>query len=125
MSSFEWNVSDSDLERCLSLVKDCQSDLTSAAQNSLISANDADDSLAYGLQPNKLKSLVDYFACSYDFREQERKFNAMGEHRLHRVSSDEGDFDIHFVHARSEDANAIPLLLSHGVRRVSCICTCR
>ena len=63
----------------------------------------------YGADTAYLRKLVDYWQNEYDWREQERALNRF-EHYRATVDGTR----IHFVHAKSRDPNAIPLLLLHG-----------
>jgi len=64
---------------------------------------------SYGADTAYLRELVDYWQREYDWREQERALNRF-EH--YRATID--GTRIHFVHAKSRDPNAIPILLLHG-----------
>jgi pimeloyl-ACP methyl ester carboxylesterase len=63
----------------------------------------------YGADTQYLRELLAYWGDGFDWRAREAELNSF-EH--YRVNID-GAL-IHFVHARSRDANAIPLLLLHG-----------
>lgn len=63
----------------------------------------------YGADTAYLRALVAHWQRDYDWREQERALNRF-EHFRAAIDGTQ----IHFVHARSRDANAIPLLLLHG-----------
>jgi hypothetical protein len=63
----------------------------------------------YGADTAYLRELVDYWQREYDWRAEERRLNRF-EH--YRASID--GTRIHFVHAKSRDPNAIPVLLLHG-----------
>lgn len=62
-----------------------------------------------GLQLEKLKSLVSYWASDYNWRTIERRLNALPQY----VTRIEG-LTIHFIHVRSRHPNALPLILTHG-----------
>jgi pimeloyl-ACP methyl ester carboxylesterase len=64
---------------------------------------------AYGADTAYLRELVEYWRNGYDWRAEERRLNAF-EH--YRATID--GMRIHFVHAKSRDPNAIPVLLLHG-----------
>ena len=64
---------------------------------------------SYGADTAYLRELIDYWQREYDWREEERRLNGF-EH--YRASID--GTRIHFVHAKSRDPNAIPVLLLHG-----------
>jgi pimeloyl-ACP methyl ester carboxylesterase len=63
----------------------------------------------YGADTAYLRELVDYWQNEYDWRAQERALNRF-EHYRATVDGTR----IHFVHARSRDPSAIPVLLLHG-----------
>jgi pimeloyl-ACP methyl ester carboxylesterase len=63
----------------------------------------------YGIPTDYLRELVGYWHDTYDWRAQEARLNEL-EH--FRTSIDRQS--IHFVHARSAHADALPLLLTHG-----------
>ena len=56
-----------------------------------------------------LRELVTYWREEYDWREQERQLNQF-DHFKTRID----DLDIHFIHQRSPEENALPLLILHG-----------
>ena len=60
-------------------------------------------SLAY------LKPLIDYWQNGFDWRAWEGKLNGFPQFTLPIRG-----IDVHFIHAPSRKANAMPLLLSHG-----------
>jgi pimeloyl-ACP methyl ester carboxylesterase len=62
-----------------------------------------------GAQLSQLKGLVQYWGTSYDWRKAEAKLNALPQF----VTTIDG-VDIHFIHVRSKEANALPLIISHG-----------
>src|SRR5204862_215464 len=56
-----------------------------------------------------LRSLVAYWRDEYDWRVHEKRLNELDHFRT-RIDGQ----SIHFVHARSANAGALPLLLMHG-----------
>lgn len=62
-----------------------------------------------GPTPEKIKALTDYWRDSYDWRNVEAELNGWG---LHRTTID--GLDIDFLHVRSPEANATPLVMTHG-----------
>ncbi len=56
-----------------------------------------------------LRELVGYWLEGFDWRAQERRLNQLD----HFVTEVDGQ-RVHFVHARSRHAQALPLVLSHG-----------
>jgi epoxide hydrolase len=63
----------------------------------------------YGIPLDYLRELVEYWREGYDWRTQEARLNEL-EHFRTRVDGQ----SIHLIHARSEHADALPLLLTHG-----------
>src|SRR2546427_8872685 len=63
----------------------------------------------YGTNLAYLKSIVEYWRDRYDWRAQEKRLNAFDQFK----TSIDG-VDIHFIHQRSKNANATPLLLLNG-----------
>src|SRR6202042_1590174 len=62
-----------------------------------------------GVQLATMQKLVHYWATDYDWRKVETRLNALPQF----VTSIDG-LDIHFIHARSKNANALPLIITHG-----------
>lgn len=56
-----------------------------------------------------LKELVAYWRDRFDWRAQERRLN-----RLEQYKTNIDGIDIHFIHRRSKQPNALPLLITHG-----------
>lgn len=63
----------------------------------------------YGAHLPFMKALVEYWLDSFDWRAQEAMLNRMPQF----LGDVEGRL-IHFVHARSPHANALPLVMTHG-----------
>ena len=63
----------------------------------------------YGIPVDYLRELVAYWRDEYDWRSQEARLNDFSHFRT-RID----DQSIHFIHARSAHAGALPLLLVHG-----------
>jgi pimeloyl-ACP methyl ester carboxylesterase len=63
----------------------------------------------YGTNLDYIRSLVTYWRDSYDWRAQERRLN-----RFSQFKTQIGGLDIHFIHQKSSDPNAVPLLLLNG-----------
>lgn len=63
----------------------------------------------YGVDMDYLRSLLDYWRTDYDWRAAEARLNEFDHFRT-RI---QGHL-IHFVHIRSQHANATPLLMVHG-----------
>ncbi|MFM1897395.1 MAG: hypothetical protein RLZZ385_2469 [Pseudomonadota bacterium] len=63
----------------------------------------------YGMDADYLASLLEYWRSDFDWRVQERRLN---EHPQFTTRID--DIDLHFIHQRSSNPDAIPLLIVHG-----------
>src|SRR5262245_58552780 len=63
----------------------------------------------YGVPLATMKDLVEHWKTKYDWREQEKKLNKLDQF----VTRIDG-LDIHFVHVRSKERNALPLVIVHG-----------
>ena len=62
-----------------------------------------------GVPLDYLKGLADYWRTRYDWRAQEARLNAVPQ-----FTTEIDGQTIHFVHARSPQPNAIPLIITHG-----------
>jgi pimeloyl-ACP methyl ester carboxylesterase len=63
----------------------------------------------YGTDTGYLRELADYWADDYDWRAIERDLNVLPHYR-----AEIDGLNIHFIHERSDDPDAIPLLILHG-----------
>jgi pimeloyl-ACP methyl ester carboxylesterase len=62
-----------------------------------------------GIPLDYSRELADYWAREYDWRRFESKLNSWPQ-----FMTDIDGIDIHFIHRRSPEANALPLIISHG-----------
>src|SRR5258708_4448611 len=62
-----------------------------------------------GVQVATMQKLAQYWATDYDWRKVEAKLNALPQF----VSNIDG-LDIHFIHVRSKNPNALPVIITHG-----------
>jgi pimeloyl-ACP methyl ester carboxylesterase len=62
-----------------------------------------------GAQLSKLQELVRYWGTGYDWRKVEAKLNA-----LPQFMTNIDGVDIHFIHVRSKEKNALPIIITHG-----------
>src|SRR5262245_32794818 len=62
-----------------------------------------------GVQLETIQALADYWATDYDWRKFEKRFASLP----HFITEIDG-VDIHFIHARSEHDEALPLIVTHG-----------
>jgi pimeloyl-ACP methyl ester carboxylesterase len=67
------------------------------------------DDVSQGVQLAQVQALVKYWGNGYDWRKAEAKLNALPEF----ITTIDG-VDIQFIHVRSRNPNALPLLLTHG-----------
>ena len=63
----------------------------------------------YGTNLSFMNDLVAYWRDEFDWKEQERLLNEFDQYK-----TEVDDLDLHFIHQRSENPDAIPLLLVHG-----------
>ena len=56
-----------------------------------------------------LKELVDYWRDGFNWRKQERQFN-----RFEQFTTNIDGLEIHFLHRRSAEPDALPLVMTHG-----------
>jgi hypothetical protein len=64
---------------------------------------------AYGVPLDYMKGLVDYWRTGYDWRTHEARLNEFGQF----TTTIDGQ-NIHFVHVRSPEPDALPLIVTHG-----------
>jgi hypothetical protein len=62
-----------------------------------------------GVALDKLQALVHYWGTDYDWRKAEAKLNALPQF----TTSIDG-VNIYFIHVRSKEPNAMPLIITHG-----------
>lgn len=62
-----------------------------------------------GVQLKTMRELARYWETDYDWRRVEAKLNALPQF----VTNIDG-LDIHFIHVRSKNKNALPLIVTHG-----------
>ncbi len=62
-----------------------------------------------GVQLATMQKLAHYWATDYDWRKCEAKLNALPQF----VTNIDG-LEIHFIHVRSKNPNALPIIITHG-----------
>jgi pimeloyl-ACP methyl ester carboxylesterase len=62
-----------------------------------------------GVQLATMQKLAQYWATDYDWRRAEAQLNALPQF----VTTIDG-VDIHFIHVRSKNKNALPIIITHG-----------
>lgn len=63
----------------------------------------------YGTELAYLRGLVEYWRTEYDWRRHEKALNG-----FHHFTTNVDGLNIHFVHERSKEKNALPLVITHG-----------
>ena len=63
----------------------------------------------YGTELGYLEGLVHHWRTNFDWREQEQRLNQFSQFK----TTIDG-LNIHFIHVRSNEKNALPLVLNHG-----------
>jgi pimeloyl-ACP methyl ester carboxylesterase len=67
------------------------------------------DDQSQGVQLATVQDLANYWATDYDWRRCEAKLNA-----LPQFTTEIDGLDVHFIHVKSSQQNALPLIVSHG-----------
>jgi hypothetical protein len=67
------------------------------------------DDQSQGVQLATVQHLANYWATEYDWRGCEAKLNTLPQF----ITTIDG-LDVHFIHVRSPQQNALPLIVSHG-----------
>ncbi|HTL09943.1 MAG TPA: epoxide hydrolase [Chitinophagaceae bacterium] len=62
-----------------------------------------------GVQLATMEALAEYWATQYDWRKLEAKLN-----ELPQFTTKIDGVDIHFIHVRSKNPNALPVIITHG-----------
>jgi pimeloyl-ACP methyl ester carboxylesterase len=62
-----------------------------------------------GVKLEQIQELVNYWSTDYDWRKAEAKLNALPQF----VTNIDG-LDIHFIHVRSKNPHALPIIITHG-----------
>jgi pimeloyl-ACP methyl ester carboxylesterase len=67
------------------------------------------DDQSQGVQLATMQKLAKYWATEYDWRKTEKKLNA-----LPQFMTNIDGLDIYFIHVRSKEKNALPVIITHG-----------
>ncbi|AKK74668.1 multidrug MFS transporter [Chryseobacterium gallinarum] len=67
------------------------------------------DNETQGVELTTMKSLADYWLTKYDWRKIESKLNSYPQ-----FTTNIDGVDIHFIHVRSKNKNALPIIITHG-----------
>ncbi|HEX4057163.1 MAG TPA: epoxide hydrolase [Galbitalea sp.] len=98
MEPFTISVADTELD-----------DLRARLERTRYATSAPGDPWVAGVPPEYLRELVDYWREGYDWRYQEARLNAYPQF----VTEIAGAM-VHFVHLRSDNPDAIPIILGHG-----------
>ena len=74
------------------------------------------DQWIYGAPLADVKRLAQYWQGGFDWRKAEAKLNELPNFKKKIAVKGFGDIDVHFVHQKSADERAIPLLFVHGCK---------
>ena len=92
------NVADEEIER-----------LKSRLENSRFPEKETTDDWSQGAPLAYVKNITDYWLNQYDFKRLESRLN-----KYENLITEIDGVDIHFMHIKSNNADAKPLLLTHG-----------
>ena len=67
------------------------------------------DDWSQGIPLAYVQEICDYWANEYDWRARERALN-----RFDQFTARVADMDVHFIHVRSPEAGAVPVIITHG-----------
>jgi pimeloyl-ACP methyl ester carboxylesterase len=84
-------------------------DLHGRLRQTRLPADLANEDWHYGTNVDYLRALIEHWLDCFDWREQERRMNALSHFR---VAID--GIPIHYVHERGSGPNPLPLVLTHG-----------
>lgn len=70
----------------------------------------------YGAPLSDVLRLAKYWKDGFDWRKQEAKLNVLPQFTTNITVDGFEKLNVHFVHQRSDVANAIPLLFIHGCK---------
>ena len=84
-------------------------DLKARLANARLPAQIPGTGWEYGTNAAYLKELVDYWQNDFDWRAQERELN-----QFDQFITNIDEVPIHFIHQRSSNPDAMPLLITHG-----------
>jgi pimeloyl-ACP methyl ester carboxylesterase len=98
ITPFEINISDEQLD-----------DLRQRLTNTRWADKELVSDWSQGTPRNYLKEVCEYWRTEYDWRDRERRLN-----RFAQFKTNINGLDIHFIHVRSPEPNATPLIMTHG-----------
>jgi pimeloyl-ACP methyl ester carboxylesterase len=72
------------------------------------------DDWSQGIPLAYVQEVCEYWRTTYEWRTQEKNLNAFPQFRTELGGGGAEDLGIHFIHARSPEPNAFPLVITHG-----------
>lgn len=82
------------------------------------------ESWDYGAPVSEVKRLARYWRNGFDWRAAEAKLNELPQFTTTISVDGFGDLDIHFLHQKSKQPGAVPLIFVHGCKQ-SIMIRCR
>ena len=98
ITPFEINISDAEI-----------SDLKQRLANTRWANKETVDDWSQGIPLAYIQEVCEYWGKEYDWRDREAKLN-----RFPQFKTNIQDLDIHFIHVKSPEADATPLIMTHG-----------
>jgi hypothetical protein len=89
--------------------RDAIDDLRARLQHTRWPERETVDDWSQGIPVGFVRDLATYWRDEYDFDAAQERMNAWPQFTT-RID----DLDIHFVHARSPEPDAVPLVMTHG-----------
>lgn len=93
----------------ISIPDEAIADLKRRLANTRMPDQIANTSWEYGTDSRYLSELLDYWQNDYDWRQQESLLN-----QFDQFKTEIDGLEMHFIHQRSSDPDAIPLMIVHG-----------
>jgi pimeloyl-ACP methyl ester carboxylesterase len=75
---------------------------------------EAVDDWSQGIPLAYVQEVCDYWRTSYDWRTREKHLNQFPQFRIPLSGGSDETLGFHFIHARSPEPNAFPLVITHG-----------
>ena len=93
----------------ISVSDDVLDDLTTRLTNTRWPEAELVDDWSQGAPLNYVKEVCEYWATEYDWRSREAALN-----RFDQFTTEVNGLDIHYIHVRSPEPDALPLIITHG-----------
>ena len=84
-------------------------DLTQRLRNTRWADPETVDDWSQGIPQAYIKEVCEYWAEKYDWRDREARLN-----RFPQFKTEIDGVEIHFIHVKSPEPNALPLIMTHG-----------